>query len=193
MVLEAVSTSTWPSGARHPGRETGRRLARAGTGSAPTAPRVRCQWTDTCCGGGLCRLNTCHHDLLADVRDVNRAMRWTLDLDANALYVYFGHNAPVRQRVMADGTIVDVDEAGELVGIEVVRPGAAWDIDAVVDEFGLDGEAGSALRALAMSPILQVPLARPDIRLEVRVEATSTTTMTTSSHVPRLVRGLVAA
>ena len=58
-------------------------------------------------------------------------MSWTLDVESQSLYVTLSDDAVAGQVEMPDGTIVDTDEAGRAVGIEVLRAGTPWDHQAV--------------------------------------------------------------
>ncbi len=81
-------------------------------------------------------------------------MRWTFDTDADALYVYLAEGSPAGQVPMPDGTVVDVDETGRPVGVEVLRPWAEWDIDAVVERFQVDDDTAAGLRWIAGLPLI---------------------------------------
>lgn len=81
-------------------------------------------------------------------------MRWTYDLNSDALYVYLDDEPVSGQVEMADGSVVDVDAQGRAVGVEVLSASKGWDIGAVIQRFNLDAETGEALLVLASSPLL---------------------------------------
>ncbi len=83
-------------------------------------------------------------------------MRWTYDLDQRALYIELSSARPSEQVEMSDGTIVDLDESGAVVGIEVLAAWAGWDWRAVVDAFGLDERLARSIAHVAQSPLLGV-------------------------------------
>ncbi|HMF83882.1 MAG TPA: DUF2283 domain-containing protein [Acidimicrobiia bacterium] len=97
-------------------------------------------------------------------------MRWTYDLSGNALYIYVQDRPVSGQVEMADGTVVDVDEHGMAVGIEVLSPEQGWDVDAVLERFHLDDDAKRSLGFILMSPLLM----RTPPRRERTVDVTTT-------------------
>jgi uncharacterized protein YuzE len=81
-------------------------------------------------------------------------MRWTYDLDAEALYVYLVDGVrPVRQVEMDDGAIFDVDLDGRPIGIEILSPTGGWDIAAWQTRFELGDQAVAGLLFLSTSAL----------------------------------------
>lgn len=76
-------------------------------------------------------------------------LKYEYDQRAEALYVTVGSGTPVRQVEAADGVIVDLDDAGRPIGIDVMVPGGGWNADALVEMFALDDDTARGLRALA--------------------------------------------
>lgn len=76
-------------------------------------------------------------------------MRWSFDFDADALYVRLSEASPERQIELSDGTIVDLDAAGAVVGIEVLSFHAGWDPRLVLTTLPVDPDDEIALRFLA--------------------------------------------
>ncbi len=76
-------------------------------------------------------------------------MSWTLDVESQSLYVTLSDDAVAGQVEMPDGTIVDTDEAGRAVGIEVLRAGTPWDHQAVAQRFHLSKDAAEYLGLLS--------------------------------------------
>jgi uncharacterized protein YuzE len=69
------------------------------------------------------------------------------DLDAKALYITM-REAGVAQTIEIDsGTLVDVDSAGSLVGIEVINPNRNWPLEAIIKRFALHHSVARELRA----------------------------------------------
>lgn len=64
------------------------------------------------------------------------------DKTADALYIEVIDGAIVaRTEELEPGTLVDVDERGALVGIEVIRPARDWPADEILERYPLaDGE-----------------------------------------------------
>jgi uncharacterized protein YuzE len=78
-------------------------------------------------------------------------MRWELDTEAGALYVYVSEAAVDHQEELPDGVIVDVAADGALVGIEVLGANAPWDAKAVVDRFALGDEDALFVQELSFA------------------------------------------
>lgn len=91
-------------------------------------------------------------------------MRWEFDSVADALYVHLNDAAVTRQREMPDGTIVDLDASGAIVGIDIVSASAAVDIAGIVDAFGLGDDVGTSLFFILSS--LTRPVTAP-VQVEV--------------------------
>lgn len=54
-------------------------------------------------------------------------MRFEYDGEADALYVTLSTGVPARQDRLPDGTILDFDDVGCLLGVEVLSPCSQWD------------------------------------------------------------------
>lgn len=67
-------------------------------------------------------------------------MRWSYDTGADALYVTLRDGSPVSQEELEDGTIVDLDKAGEVLGVEVLGFGRGWTGAAITSRFPDDSE-----------------------------------------------------
>lgn len=59
----------------------------------------------------------------------------SLDANADALYVQLGEQRVHGSIEMDPGTLVDVDEDGAVVGIEVLRPARDWPLREVLKQF----------------------------------------------------------
>lgn len=65
-------------------------------------------------------------------------MRWTYDLAVGALYFRVTDDAPIAaQRELAPGAVLDVDESGSVVGIEILTPEGRGAVAAALDDLGL--------------------------------------------------------
>lgn len=62
------------------------------------------------------------------------------DIDADALYIELRKNAVARTVQIDSGTLVDVDAAGHVLGIEVVHPQRSWPLRAIIDRFGVTAD-----------------------------------------------------
>lgn len=72
-------------------------------------------------------------------------MRWSLDLRSRSLYITLREAPSAWQRELADGTVVDVGESGQVVGVEVVRFDAPWDPNLVTAGVDLSPEARASI------------------------------------------------
>ena len=81
-------------------------------------------------------------------------MRWSFDLDADALSIYLTDGAAIDEIEMPDGVVVDLDADGKPVAIEVLSPRSGWDASAIVQRFGLDDDARDSLRHLQESVLM---------------------------------------
>jgi len=68
---------------------------------------------------------------------------------ADALYINLKPEAvPTQGEEIDSATLVDLDDAGELVGIEVLHPAREWPLDAIADRFFIPMEELLQLRTL---------------------------------------------
>lgn len=83
-------------------------------------------------------------------------MRSECDLDADALYIHLRDVATQSTEELADGTIVDLDGDGQLVGVEILAVSRGWRPDALRSRFPdladrdiahMQGIAGTGQRA----------------------------------------------
>jgi uncharacterized protein YuzE len=75
-------------------------------------------------------------------------MRFEFDADANALEITLAEGFSARTVEIDTGTLVDVDEHGTPLSIEVLQPTRAWPLDEILDRFEIDAGAAAVLRAL---------------------------------------------
>jgi uncharacterized protein YuzE len=74
------------------------------------------------------------------------------DKDADALYIELNPGLVARTRQIDEGTLVDVDAAGAVVGIEIIRPARDWPVRKVVEEFHVEDSAAVQLLSLWERP-----------------------------------------
>src|ERR1022692_1093701 len=79
-------------------------------------------------------------------------IRQDYDLDADALYIELTAATIARTAEMDSGTLVNLDSAGQLVGIEVIRPQRAWPLEDILSRFVVAGEHAAELRAYFPQP-----------------------------------------
>jgi len=75
-------------------------------------------------------------------------MRFDYDESADALYIAVSDDeSHVARTVQIDtGTLVDVDEKGSVVGIEVLRPARDWPMQEIIDTYTLPLDVVKRLR-----------------------------------------------
>ncbi|MDP9797569.1 uncharacterized protein YuzE [Catenuloplanes nepalensis] len=71
------------------------------------------------------------------------------DREADAVYVTLAHGAPVRTVEFDPGTVVDVDAAGNPIGIEILRPCREWPLAAISERFALNAATVDTLASIA--------------------------------------------
>ena len=79
-------------------------------------------------------------------------IRQTYDLDANALYIAVTDQKVARTAEVDTGTLVDLDAAGSIVGIEVISPDRCWPLDEILTRFSVATEDAELLRAYFSHP-----------------------------------------
>lgn len=75
-------------------------------------------------------------------------MIFSYDHDADALYIEMSDSPVARTRQFDEGTIVDLDECGEVVGIEVLHPARDWPLDEIKASFRLGADNTAILDSL---------------------------------------------
>jgi uncharacterized protein YuzE len=81
------------------------------------------------------------------------------DQDADALDIRVASGSVARTVEIDTGTLVDVDEVGAVLSIEVIRPARRWPLAEVLEQFDIDSEDADMLRSLWGEP--SYPFARP--------------------------------
>lgn len=67
------------------------------------------------------------------------AMLVTYDSSADALYIYVQRGVAVARSVLIDDSrVVDLDETGQVVGIEVISPSTGFELEDIVERFHLE-------------------------------------------------------
>jgi uncharacterized protein YuzE len=91
------------------------------------------------------------------------------DLSANALYITVTDHQVARTAEIDTGTLVDVDAAGAIVGIEVLNFDRPWPLTKILGLFTVAPEDADQLRAYFGSPIQLTLPQHPTPRLLARV------------------------
>ena len=99
-------------------------------------------------------------------------IRQTYDLDADALYITVTDARVARTVEIDRGTLVDVDAAGGVVGIEVISPERSWPIGEILSRFTFTEKDADQLKAyfagIGGTPQMQPPT-HPACRIPVAV------------------------
>ena len=85
-----------------------------------------------------------------------------MNVDANALYVRLSDHPVARITQIDEGTLVDLDDRGAVVGIEVIQPQRTWPLDEILRTFQIPSEQADELRAyFPQTPMVSPPSAQP--------------------------------
>ena len=96
-------------------------------------------------------------------------IRQSYDLDANALYITVTDRPIARTAEIDPGTLVDLDGAEGIVGIEIINPDRCWPVDEILAKYSASPEDAAQLRAyFPAAAQLETP-AHPASRVPVRV------------------------
>ena len=68
------------------------------------------------------------------------------DADADAVYVKLTSRKVARTVEVDSGTLADLDDAGRLVGVEVIHPERVWPLDVIMSRFEVSDEQERELR-----------------------------------------------
>ncbi|HEX6468258.1 MAG TPA: DUF2283 domain-containing protein [Streptosporangiaceae bacterium] len=71
------------------------------------------------------------------------------DQKTDALYIYLSDQRPAATRQIEQGTVVDLDETGRLIGIEVICRHRAWPVEAILGAYPVSEADETRLRQLA--------------------------------------------
>ena len=71
------------------------------------------------------------------------------DEKTDALYIYLSDRRPAATRQIEQGTIVDLDGAGRLIGIEVICRHRVWPVEAILGAYDVSEVDETRLRELA--------------------------------------------
>jgi uncharacterized protein YuzE len=91
------------------------------------------------------------------------------DLDAGALYIELANRQAARTEQVDTGTLVDLDSAGDVIGIEVINPERLWPLEEILRRFTVSEEDAGELRAYFSYPAAIVPPEHPAARVPVAV------------------------
>lgn len=75
-------------------------------------------------------------------------MELIYDSDADALEITLGQGIVCRTIQIDVGTLVDIDEHGDVVALEVIRPMRPWPLDEILARFRIADRDADQLRAM---------------------------------------------
>jgi uncharacterized protein YuzE len=78
-------------------------------------------------------------------------MQLIYDNDADALEITIGGGIVARTIQIDPGTLVDVDEHGNVVALEVLQPQRPWPLEEIFARFGFEDRDAQTLRALQVN------------------------------------------
>ncbi len=96
-------------------------------------------------------------------------IRQSYDLDADALYIKLTDRKVTRTVEVDNGTLVNLDTSGSIVGIEVIQPQRAWPLGDILRRFGVSEDDAKHLRAYFPYPPQLRPPAHAAPRMPVAV------------------------
>jgi uncharacterized protein YuzE len=82
-------------------------------------------------------------------------MRLKYDLNVGALYIRLTDAPVARTHEIDDNTLVDLDKAGGVIGIEVVSIESPWALGAVLRDYEISADEAAQLRAYFQMPAPQ--------------------------------------
>jgi uncharacterized protein YuzE len=93
------------------------------------------------------------------------------DYSAAALYIELDAGPQATSTEQIDpGTLVDLDESGQVIGIEVIHPDRPWPLDEILDRFPVSDSDARELRAyFPLAPQTTRQAASADTALRVAV------------------------
>ncbi len=80
-------------------------------------------------------------------------IRYRYDQNADALDIRLREGATVARTEQIDsGTLIDLDQDGDVIAIEVVRPARRWPLSEILERFTVDEGQAEILRSLWAEP-----------------------------------------
>jgi len=73
-------------------------------------------------------------------------VRLEYDPEADAMYLGLVEASVSRTEQVDEGTLVDLDNGGLVVGIEIVHPDRQWPLETILERFSLDRLDADTLR-----------------------------------------------
>jgi uncharacterized protein YuzE len=67
------------------------------------------------------------------IRDLEEEMKIEYSKDADAIYVYFKEEFVARSKEIEDGVVIDFDEKGQFIGIEVLDVSQRFSLSDIVN------------------------------------------------------------
>ena len=80
-------------------------------------------------------------------------MRLNYDTEADALDVRIAEGIVARTEEIETGTLVDLDEHGRLLSIEVIRPARRWPLELILSRYDVAQSDAEVLRRIHGTPV----------------------------------------
>lgn len=90
-------------------------------------------------------------------------MRLNYDQEADALMISLRDGIVARSEEIDNGTILDLNERGELLGIEVIRPARRWPLAEILANHRISESDSQTLRKLWESNERHYPFVRESV------------------------------
>jgi uncharacterized protein YuzE len=74
-------------------------------------------------------------------------VRFSYDTDVSALYITLRDGDVARTRSLDDSANLDLDAAGNLLGIEVLNPGSGWPLTGILRQYEIAEDDAEMLAA----------------------------------------------
>lgn len=87
----------------------------------------------------------------------------TYDTDADAMYLRLSDEAVARTQCIDEGTMVDEDAVGRIVGIEVLRPARDWPLDEILGRYEVGENDVLMLKIMVSNKMMRPVTASYDV------------------------------
>lgn len=75
----------------------------------------------------------------------------SFDQDADAMYIKLAEGDIARTIDLNEGTLVDLDADGNVLGVEVIHPVGGWPVEELIERFSLNEMTARTVRLCAKS------------------------------------------
>lgn len=93
-------------------------------------------------------------------------MRLKYDLNVGALYIRLNDQAVARTQDIDDNTSVDLDGAGNVIGIEIISIAHRWALSDILRDYNIPAADVAQLRAYFQPAVLGIAQEAPALSIE---------------------------